>query len=588
MSPGNGRPDGAARAKNVYRTRMKKPSGIVYGVEDIPPTGITVLSGLQHVGLVSVILVFPLLVGREAGLSPEESLDLLSVSMLVLALGTVLQALPRGPVGARVLSPVVFTATYLTPAILAVKIGGPAAMAGMTLLGGLGEIALSRGLRALRPFFPPEICGFVVVMIGVALGSLGLRTVLGVDTPGGAGGAGIAVAVVTFAVMVALNVWTQGVTRLFCALIGMGVGYAAAAAVGILGAPELDRVLVAPIVHVPRPPRAGWAFDAALVVPFVVAALGSVVRVMGDLTITQKINDAEWVRPDLAALERGVLANGVTNVLAGLLGTVGVSTYTSSIGLAGATGVTSRRVGWAIGGIFLATAFLPKVSAVLLAMPPPVIGAALVFSACFIFVNGLQIITSRMLDARRTFVVGASFMLGLAVDLFPGVFDGLPAGVRPLFSTSLVLGTLSAIGLNALFRLGMKRRATIVVDPREPSAGATDQFLDEHGAGWGARSDVIDRARFNLAQSIETIADACEPQGPLAIEAAFDEFSLDVRVSYDGAPLELPDRRPSNEEIIASEDGQRKLAGYMLRRYADRVEASHRGGRATVLFHFDH
>lgn len=567
---------------------MRKPTGIVYGVDETPPAGITVLSGLQHVGLVSVILLFPLLVGREAGLSPEESLDLLSVSMLVLAAGTVLQALPGGPVGARTLSPVVFTATYLAPALLAVKAGGLAAMAGMTLLGGLVEIALSRGLRALRPFFPPEISGFVVVMIGVALGSLGLRMVLGVDAPAGASGASLAVALVTFGVMVGLNVWTHGAPRLFCALIGMVVGYATAAAAGIVGGAEIAPILAAPLVNFPRPPRIGWAFDPALVVPFVVAALSCVVRVMGDLTIAQKMNDAEWVRPDLAALERGVLANGLTNVLAGLLGTVGVSTYTSSIGLAGATGVTSRRVAWAIGGIFLVIAFLPKVSAALLAMPKPVIGAALVFSACFIFVNGLQIITSRMLDARRTFVVGTSFMLGLAVDLFPGAFVGLPAALRPLFSSSLVLGTLSAIGLNALFRLGVRQRASIVVDPRQPSSAITDRFLDAQGARWGSRSDVIDRASFNLSQSIETIAEGCEPRGPLEVEAAFDELSLDLRVSYDGAPLELPERRPSNEEILASEDGQRKLAGYMLRRYADSVKATHADGRATVLFHFDH
>jgi NCS2 family nucleobase:cation symporter-2 len=88
---------------------MKKPSGIVYGVDERPPTGSTVLSGLQHVGLISVILVFPLLIGREAGLSPAESLDLLSVSMLVLAAGTILQSLPGGPVGARALTPVVFS-----------------------------------------------------------------------------------------------------------------------------------------------------------------------------------------------------------------------------------------------------------------------------------------------------------------------------------------------------------------------------------------------------------------------------------------------------------------------------------------------
>ena len=46
-------------------------------------------------------------------------------------------------------------------------------------------------------------------------------------------------------------------------------------------------------------------------------------------------------------------------------------------------------------------------------------GGQLLFAACFVFVNGLQIVTSRLLDARRTLVIGLSFMAGLAVDLFP-------------------------------------------------------------------------------------------------------------------------------------------------------------------------
>ena len=108
------------------------------------------------------------------------------------------------------------------------------------------------------------------------------------------------------------------------------------------------------------------------------------------------------------------------------------------------------------------------------------------------------------------------------------------------------------------------------------------------GAAWGARRDVIERASFNLAQSIEAILDSCDPQGPLEIAASFDEFNLNVRVSYSGAPLEFPDQRPSNEEIMASEEGQRKLAGFLLRRYADRVQTATKGGRSTILFHFDH
>jgi NCS2 family nucleobase:cation symporter-2 len=99
---------------------------------------------------------------------------------------------------------------------------------------------------------------------------------------------------------------------------------------------------------------------------------------------------------------------------------------------------------------------------------------------------------------------------------------------------------------------------------------------------------VIDRASFNLTQSIETIVESGAAEGPLEIEASFDEFSLDLRVSYTGPPLELPERRPTNEEIMASEEGQRRLAGFLLRRLADRVQSTQRSGKSVVAFHFDH
>jgi hypothetical protein len=50
----------------------------------------------------------------------------------------------------------------------------------------------------------------------------------------------------------------------------------------------------------------------------------------------------------------------------------------------------------------------------------------------------------------------------------------------------------------------------------------------------------------------------------------------------------MPERRPTNEQIMASDEGARQLAGFLLRKYADRVEAAHKAGRSTILFHFDH
>jgi NCS2 family nucleobase:cation symporter-2 len=283
-----------------------------------------------------------------------------------------------------------------------------------------------------------------------------------------------------------------------------------------------------------------------------------------------------------------VLADGLGTVTAGMLGTVGVNSSPSAVGLAGATGVTSRRVAYAIGAIFFALAFLPKVASVLSIMPRAVMGAALVFAACFVFVNGVQIITSRLLDVRRTFVIGLAFLSGIAVDLLPGYFAKVPAQFQPLVSSSLVVGMMVAVLLNLVFRLGVRKTERLRVAPDAIASAEIEAFIEARGAAWGARRDVIDRASFNLMQSIEVIVESCDPQGPLEIEATFDEFNLDLRVSYVGPPLEFPEKRPSNEEIMASEEGQRRLAGFMLRRYADRVQATHRGSRSTILFHFDH
>jgi NCS2 family nucleobase:cation symporter-2 len=241
-----------------------------------------------------------------------------------------------------------------------------------------------------------------------------------------------------------------------------------------------------------------------------------------------------------------------------------------------------------MGLFFLLLAFLPKASAVVAVMPRPVMGAVLMYSACFVLLHGIEIVASRLLDARRTFVVGLSFLTGLAAEVYPGAFAGLPHVVEPLVSSSLVLGLLVALLLNLVFRIGVWRVGRMQVEPSQVDYPRLMEFIETQGALWGARRDVIERARFNVAQSVETIIDSAAPQGPLEIEASFDEFRVDIAVRYTGAPIELPETRPSEDEILETDEGPRRLAGYLLRHSADRVRASHRAGRSMIVFHFDH
>lgn len=567
---------------------MRKPRGVIYGVDERPPAAVIALSALQHVGVMTVFLIYPVLIGREAGGGPDLVSNLVSISLIVLAVGTVLQALPRGPVGSGFLCQPVPTAIYLVPSLLAARTGGLPLVFGMTILAGLVEMALSRALRALRPFFPPEVAGLVVALIGVATGVVAIRIALGVGAEKAADSWDLIAAAVTLATMVALNVWTRGALRLSCVLIGMVAGYAIAAALGSVGAAEWQTLADAPWFALPRLDHTGWNFDADLIVPFAIAAVAATLKVVGNVTTSQKLNDADWVRADMGSISRGVLADGLATTLAGAVGTSGVNSAAANVGLANATGVLSRHVAYGVAAILLLFAVVPKLGVIFFLMPGAVAGTSLLFAGAFIFVSGLEIMTSRLLDARKTFVIGFAFMGGLAVDLLPHAFEGAPGWIKPLLVSSLVLGPVSALLLNAVFRLGVRRVQKLVVHPTQPDAATIEQFMETHGASWGARRDVIDRAKFNLTQSIETIVEGCEPQGPLEVEVTFDEFNLDVRVSYAGPPLDLPDKRPTNEEIMESEEGQCRLAGFMLRRYADRVAATHKAGRSTILFHFDH
>jgi NCS2 family nucleobase:cation symporter-2 len=566
---------------------MRKPTNVIYGVDETPPPGVMLFSGLQHVGLATIYLDYPVLVAQAAGAPAEVASAVVSMTLIALAIGAILQAIPMGPIGSGYLCPPIASVVYLVPSLVAAKHGGLAAVFGMTVAAGLLELGLARILRRLRALFPPEIAGLVVLLVGIATGIVGLRTAAGVSSAGGGlAVADVGIALFTLAIMVALNVWGRGWPRLFCVLIGMAAGYACAWALGrvVATAPAGSDALFA----VPSFGHLGWSFDATLAVPFVVAAIAASLKVIGNVTTLQKANDADWVRADMRSISRGVTGDGLGSIVAGVFGGHGLNSSTGAVGLATATGVQSRRVAWSVAGVLLVLAFVPKLGQLFYNMPRPVAGAALVFSSTFIVINGLEIMTSRLLDARKTLVIGLALVFGLAVEIYPGLLESLPAAARVALGTSLVLGTVVGLGLNMLFRIGLRRVATIEVQPDAVDAAALEMFMEAQGATWGARRDVIERAKFNLQQSIETLVSSGVVHGPLNVQVSFDEFRLDMRVSYDGPPLKLPERRPSNEEIMASDEGEQNLAGFMLRRLADRVAVTARGERSTVLFHFDH
>jgi xanthine permease XanP len=566
----------------------KKPAGLIYAVDDKPPLTASMLLGLQHVFVMTSGWVLVVVVVTSIGGTQEEVANVLRMSMIASGIATILQTLPKGPVGSGYFCPISSGPAFVSASILAGKIGGLRAVFAMTVLSGLFEGLLARVLPRLRTLFPPEVTGLVVTMVGIQLVTLGCPRFLGFQ--GGAGPQGIvtALATVTLAAMIAPTIWGKGKLRLYPVLIGLPVGYLLAYFLGIFQTERLQHMLASPMISLPRKAHTGWAFDVTLLPAFLIASLASTLKAVGDLTLCQKINDADWKRTDMQSVSGGIFANAIGTGLSGLLGGIGQSTFSSNVGLALATGAASRSIAIPCGILMILLAFLPKLAAFLAVMPDPVMGAILVYVACYMILAGIQLITSRMLDARRIFVVGIALIFGLSVDMVPGLYRDVPNHIQPLFSSSLAISTVLVVVLNLLFRIGITKRQLLELTPGVDGSQKIFEFMETQGGVWGARRDVIMRATAALNEFVESAAGMGLVKGKAQAEVSFDEFNLDMEIRYDGELMKFPNRRPTEDALLADENAVAGLSGFLIRQYADRVKGEKINGRCRIQMHFDH
>jgi xanthine permease XanP len=534
-----------------------------------------------------VYLVLIPIIATAAGAPHETALNAISLGMIGLAIGSILQAQRAGPLGSGYLAVPVFSAIYLGPSIMAAKTGGLPAVFGMTVFAGVIEIVISRFLRRLRPVFPPAVSGFTVCIVGIELGLVGMEHTLGVEVYGQPHFLHhVAVALLTLAVSVGLSVWGRGVVRLVCSLSGLVSGFAAAFLLGLIPTPALEAMARAPLLALPSLDAISYRFDLHLVPAFAAAAVAAALRTIGVVTTCEKINDADWKRPTLGPIEGGVLADGAACLIGGLLGAPGMSAGPSLVGVSRATGATSRAIAYACGAILTAMAFVPKLAAVFLAIPLSVAGAMLVFTGALMIAGGIQIIVSRNIDTRITFVIGIALLLALSRNVYTGFFTDLPTFVQSFAASSLALGIGAAVGLTLLFRFGLRRSEVIVLGKADDSLAALTTFLREKGKSWKVEEDIIERAISSTAQAVRHIKDADLLDQPISVQASYDDVDLVIEVKYEGRLLSLPDLRASRKDFTEEESFSYGLSLFLSGVYADRVEVATKGDLAVLRLYF--
>jgi NCS2 family nucleobase:cation symporter-2 len=157
-------------------------------------------------------------------------------------------------------------------------------------------------------------------------------------------------------------------------------------------------------------------------------------------------------------LSGGIMADGAGTALASIFGALPNTSYSQNVGVVAFTGVISRHV-VTIGAIFLVLAGLvPKLGAVVSAMPQAVLGGASIVMFGMIAAAGVKLLAQEELNRRNMLIIAISLTFGIGLPLAPKFVQYFP--------TQLAVVLESGIVPAGVFALIMDR-----ILPREQTSG---------------------------------------------------------------------------------------------------------------------
>ena len=152
----------------------------------------------------------------------------------------------------------------------------------------------------------------------------------------------------------------------------------------------------------------------------------------------------------------------------------------------------------------------------------------------------------------------------------------------------MAVGSIIAMFLHLLFRIGIASHQKLAITPGPETSEEILLFFKRNGGSWGARPEVVAKATSAIMEFIDTLSSLRLNQGPILIDASFEEFNLNVDVSYVGELLEISRTRPSEQELLTDDKAFSRLSGYLLTHFADKITSEKKNGRCCVHFNFQH
>ncbi|MDE0236988.1 MAG: purine/pyrimidine permease, partial [bacterium] len=422
---------------------------------------------------------------------------------------TILQAVRVGRIGAGYVLLMGTSGAFIAVCVTALVEGGPGLLAVLVVASSLFQFLLAARLSLFRRLVTPVVAGTVLMLIAVTVMPL-IFDMVSASPEGKSDWSAPTSALVTILLVIAIALKSSGSLRLWAPVIGIVAGSIVAAASGLY---EFDQVSDAAWVGVPD---GGWpGFDLSfgsafwsLLPAFVIVTIIGAVETIGDSVAIQRVS---WRKPravDYRVVQGAVAADGTGNLLSGVAGTVPNTTYSTSVSVIELTGVAARRVGVAIGVIFVMLAFLPKFLALVLAIPDAVVAAYVTVLISLLFVVGMRIVSEEAADYRKGLIAGIAFWLGVGFQnnlIFPEYLEGFAGG---LLQNGMTSGGLVAIVLTLFTEVTQSRRHRLRTSLALTELPGIQEFLNAFAARHGWKASMSHRLDAVAEETLVTLLEA--------------------------------------------------------------------------------
>ncbi|MEZ8435598.1 nucleobase:cation symporter-2 family protein [Vibrio splendidus] len=418
---------------------------LLYTLNERPPHGLTFLLALQHM-LASIggIVAVPLIVGASIGLPNTEIVSLINAALLASGIVTVAQCLGFGPIGIRL--PVVMGSSFafLGVAISIGNEGGVAAIMGSALIGSFVVIGASFYMDKVRKLFPTVVSGVVVTLIGLTILPVAMNWVG--DSPANteqfATLPKLFLALVSLGIVVGVSVYCKGAVAASAIVIGLAGGYIVALSLGMV---DLEQISSAAWVGGPEPFKYGFTFSASAIISMSLVYIVVIAEATGDFMALGNNCQTQVSGKDL---KRGLLGDGLGSTLSSILTAMPLASFSQNVGIVGITGVASRYVVAATGGLLILGGLFPKLAAIAVTIPKPVLGGVGFVMFGMIAYAGIRMLIKAADTKRNALVICVGLASGLAVTFEPRLLQHLPHDLANFLHSGITTGTIMTVLLN--------------------------------------------------------------------------------------------------------------------------------------------